>query len=437
MRMRGVRGAIGSIAVLALIAAACTNSPEADDGGGGGGGSTDGGGSGERVVVQLWTFEEEDFLGTLEADFEAANPNVDLDITAYPEENYGVKLDTAIAAGKEPDLTLYPGPEEITAGLFLPIDDALAEAGIDVSTYVPAIVEPGDELSCNWEGQLYCLGTFAGSVQMLYNKDLFDAAGIAYPAPYPPMTPDEFVDIACQLTDEAAGVWGGAASDPTSYLPADMLYSADGRTATGYVNGPEMVHQVDVLASGFEQGCIPAPNAVDPWSQGMDYFSKGQLGMVVTDFAGLEKAENAGINYGATAPPTPEGVEPYFFVWTDSVGVMSTSDHPDEAMSFIAFLATEGQNIRYEATGDIPLDLAIADEVDWAAGVPGRQDGLEVLSHARPLIFVPNRWDAIDPFYDAWGFVLAGEKAPQEALDDVAEAIQENLDKEWETWEKR
>ena len=75
--------------------------------------------------------------------------------------------------------------------------------------------------------------------------------------------------------------------------------------------------------------------------------------------------------------------------------------------------------------------------MDWAAGIPGRKDGLEVLSHARPRIFVPNRGDVSDdPFYDAWGFVLAGEKTAQEALDDAAEAIQENLDKEWEDWEE-
>jgi multiple sugar transport system substrate-binding protein len=215
-----------------------------------------------------------------------------------------------------------------------------------------------------------------------------------------------------------------------------MLTSADGRTATGYVNGPEMVHQVDLLAGAFERDCLPAPNAVDPWSQGMDYFSKGQLGMVITDFQNLPKAENAGINYGSTAPPTPEGVEPFFFVWTDSVGVMSSSDHPEEAMAFIAFLATDGQRIRYETTGDIPLDLAIADEVNWSAGISGREDGLEVLSHARPRIFVPNRDDVFAPYDDAWGYVQAGEKSAQQALDDAVEAVQENLDKEWENWDE-
>jgi multiple sugar transport system substrate-binding protein len=432
--MRGFRRAIGSIAVLALIAAGCTSSPEVE---GGGGGDAGGGASGERTTIELWTFSEEGFLESLEADFEAANPNIDLAITAYPEENYGVKLDTAIAAGREPDLTLYPGTDEIRAGLIMPIDDMVTEEGIDLSTYVPAIVEPGDDLSCAWEDHLYCLGTFAGSVQMLYNKDLFDAAGIPYPEPWPPMTPDEFVDIACELTDPDNQVWGGAASDPLAYMPEDMFYSPDGRTATGYVNGPEVVHQVDLLASAYERGCLPAANAVDPWSQGMDYFSKGQLAMVITDFAGLEKAEKAGINYGSTAPPTPEGVEPFFFVWTDSVAVMSSTDHPEEAMAFVKFLATDGQRIRYETTGDIPLDLAIADEVDWAKGVPGRQDGLEVLSHARPRLFIPNRGDVSeDPFYDAWGFVLAGEKSAQEALDEAAVAIQENLDKEWADWEE-
>lgn len=425
--MKKLRWIVVFVATLVVVGA-CTSDGES---------SGDGNGDGGRVTIELWTFAEEGFLESLESDFETANPNIDLDITAYPEENYDVKFDTAIAAGQEPDLTLYPGPEDIRAGLILPIDDMLAEEGIDVSTYVPAIVEPGDELSCAWEDQLYCLGTFAGSVQLLYNKDMFDAAGIPYPAPWPPMTPDEFVDIACRLTDAENQVWGGAASDPLSYMPEDMFFSADGRTATGYVNGPEVVHQFELLAGGYERGCFPAPNAVDPWSQGMDYFAAGQLGMVITDFAGLAKVENAGINYGSTGPPTPEGVEPFFFVWTDSVAALSTSEHPEEAMAFIAFLATEGQRIRYETTGDIPLDLAIADEVNWAAGIPGREEGLEVLSHARPRIFIPNRGDVSeDPYADAWGFVLAGEKTAQEALDDVAPAIQENLDREWEAWER-
>jgi multiple sugar transport system substrate-binding protein len=432
--MKKLRWFTTVLAALALVAAACT------DDGGQGDSDDQGTGTQEQVTLDFWTFGEGgigSFLATLEEGFENEHTNIDLNITSYPEENYGVKLDTSIAAGKAPDMTVFPDAQQVREDLILPLDDLDEEYGIDLSNYVPAVVEGGleDGLGCGFEGKLWCLGSYAGSTQMLYNKDMFDAAGIEYPAPWPPMTPDEFVDLACRLTDESKGIWGGAASDPLAYLPYDMFFSPDGRTATGYTNAPEMARQVELLAEGYERGCIPSSNILDPWEQGRDYFAKEQLAMVITDFQDLNKVEKAGINYGSTAPPTPEGVDPYFFVWSDNVAVLATTEHPEEAKAFIAYVATEGQRIRYQEEGEMPLDLAVAEEVDWAKGVPGRQDGLEVLSHARPLNFVPNRWDVIGPFYDAWGFVLDGSKSAQEALDEAAPAIQENLDKAWEDWE--
>jgi ABC-type glycerol-3-phosphate transport system substrate-binding protein len=159
--------------------------------------------------------------------------------------------------------------------------------------------------------------------------------------------------------------------------------------------------------------------------------------MVVTDFQSLNKIERAGVNYGVTGSPTAEGVEPWFNVWTDSVGVFANSEHPDEAKLFIAFMATEGQRLRVETTGDLPLDTAVAEELDWAGGTPGREEGLEVLQHARQGVFVPNRWDTFGPIFDAYGLIVGGEMAAQEALDEAASAIQENLDQAWEAWEEQ
>jgi multiple sugar transport system substrate-binding protein len=441
-------GRARTLAVLAatafLVAAtACTNSPEADDGEGGGStGAATGAtatGSGEPVDLDFWVFDEiggESYYGTLVDAFEAANPNIHVELTTYPEENYDIKLDTAIAAGKEPDLILIFGPRIPRRGLVLPLDDMVAERGIDLSTFNQAIVGEGGEFSCGYEGQLYCLGSYQGISAMFYNKDLFDAAGIPYPAPWPPMTPDEFVDIACRLTDEANGVWGGAAADPMSYLPWETYVSADGRSTTGIVNGPAVVHEFEVLADGFDRGCLPSLNSLDPWAQGLDFFAKGQLGMVVTDYIEQKKIENAGIDYGTTAVPAPAGADPYFFVWSDSVAVMTSTEHPDEAEAFVAFVATEGQRIRFETDGNIPLDNAVADEVDWAAGIPGREDGLEIATHSRPSMFIPDRWDVFGPLWDAWGFILGHEKSVQQALDDEADAVQDNLDKAWDTWER-
>lgn len=420
----------GALALTMVVLAACSNDS---------GGATQSGG-GEKVTLDFWAFGEGgigSFLQTLEQGFEAKYPNVDLNITSYPEESFGVKVDTAIAAHREPDLIVFPDADQVRQGLIMPLDDMVKEYNIDTSNYPPAIVDGGieDALGCGFEGHLYCLGTYAGFTAMLYNKDLFDAAGIAYPPVWPPMTPDQFVDYACRLTDQANGVWGGAASDPLAYLPFDMFFSPDGHTAEGYTNSPEMAHQVDILANAYKQGCLPSQNILDPWEQGRDYFAKGQLAMVITDFQDLDKVEHAGINYGATAPPTPTGVDPYFFTWSDNVAIMASTDHATEAKEFVAYVSTEGQKVRYQTKGAVPLDLSIAKDVNWANNIPGREDGLELLSHARAMVFVPNRWDVIDPFYDAWGFVLDGDKTAQQALDDAAPAIQENLDKAWKDWD--
>ena len=251
------------------------------------------------------------------------------------------------------------------------------------------------------------------------------------------MTPDEFVDIACRLTDPENEVWGGGAADPTAYLPWEIYFSEDGRTADAYVNGQATVHEFEVLASGFERQCLPSLNIIDPWHQGRDFFAKGQLGMVVTDHLDLDKVDASGINYGTTGPPTPAGYEPWFYSWSDSVAVMSTSDHPAEALEIVAFVATEGQRIRFETTGDLPLDSKVAEEMNWAKDVPGRLDGLEVSTHARPGIFIPEKCDVLGPIWDAWGLVVSGEKSAQEALDDAAPAVQENLDQAWEDWEEQ
>lgn len=423
---------LGLVLAASLVTVACTGNGEPEE--------TK---PGEQVTLDFWVFEEaqDEFFNAVVTAFEKENPNIDLEVTAYPEGNYGTKVDTAIAAGDPPDLGLSSGVETMRSGVLLPLDDVVQENNIDLSTFSPSVVGTGDEQNaeygCAYEGTLYCMGTYTGSVQVFYNKDMLDAAGIPYPAAWPPMTTDQFVDMACQLSDPDNGVYGAAYGDPVGWLPWEVLVSPDGRTATGYVNGPASVHAHEVLGRGIREGCAPSLTNFDPWEQGVDFFAKGNVAMVLTDFAGLKKLEQQGINYGVTAPPTPEGYTPWFNVWTDSVAVFDGTEHPEEAKAFIAFLATEGQMLRVEVTGDLPLDYAVAEEMNWAKGVPGREEVLDILPHARPKqpFFPGTFWLVFGPLYDAFAVTVDGESA-QAALDEAAPAIQENLDKVWEKWDR-
>src|SRR5262245_42509053 len=356
------RWLLALVAVVAIVATACTGGDEND--------STQG-----KVTLDYWGAAEN--MGAFDdqviSAFEAKYPNIDINLTTYPESNYGTKLQTALAAGVEPDLALFPGIDMMRAGQVLPLDDMIKEQNIDLSTYSQAVVgtsaqETNTEFSCSYGGKVYCLGTYVGSVQLLYNKDMFDAAGIAAPPPWPPMTVDQFIDDACRLTDKSKGIYGAAYAE--RFLPWESLLGSDGHTVD--VTDPVTVQAYDALGRGFTDGCAPSVNAVDPWAQGLDLFIQGKLAMVLTGFQDTAKIEKAGINYGFTAIPTPPGVDPYFDVWSDGVGVMAGSDHPDEAKLFVAFLTTEGQRIRAKE-GNVPISSAVAEETNWAQGVPGRE----------------------------------------------------------------
>lgn len=395
----------------------------------------------EKITLTFWAYEGyQDFLPRLIEGFEAKYPNIHVELTNIPEDQYGTKVETALAAGAPPDLAFVGDQKLIKNGVWLPLDDAIAKAGIDLSTWNQGIIGPkgveNAEEACKFEDKVYCLGSYTGAVMMFYNKDMFDAAGVEYPKTWPPMTVDQYSEIACKLTNKDKGIWGTANGDPVTWLAWETEVSADGKKTLGVVNGPASVHVHEVVAKMMQDGCAPALSVMDPWQEGVDYFSQGKLAMVITDFQSLFKIEQAKINYGVAHIPATEGVTPFFNVWTDSIGVFAKAAHPEEAKLFVMFQATEGQKIRVEKTGDLPVSLAAAKDYNWADDTPGRKEALEVLAHARPNVFIPNRWDVAGPLFDAFGFIVSGEKTAQAALDEAAQPMQDNLDKAWADWAK-
>jgi ABC-type glycerol-3-phosphate transport system substrate-binding protein len=421
------------LALVVVIGAAC-----GDDGEPGKSAAT---GPQQQVTLDFWVAEEgkDEYFDALIKAFEAKYPNIHIKVTAFPEDNYPTKIETAMAAGNPPDLAAISNLRWLREGKVLPLDDLVREQGIDLSTYNKSIIgDPAHvngEFGCSYQGKLYCLGSYLGAVGVFYNRAMFDAAGIPHPAPWPPMTIDQFVDTACRLTDKGKGVWGGAYGYPTSVLPWETQFSKDGRTAVGVANGPTAVHAYDVMARGIRERCAPSLSAMDPWEQGADFFAQGKLAMVLTDLQSFKKIEKAGIDYGVTHPPTAPGVEPFLQTWTDVFGVFAGTKHPDQAKLFVAFQTTQGQRLRVQVTGDMPISTAVAKEVNWAGGIRGREEALQVVPHARPAVFIPNRWDTVGALDEAYDQIVGGKPA-QQVLDEAAPKVQSDLEKAWKDWDK-
>ena len=423
------RWVIASLAVLTL-AVGCTSSD-----GSGSGGSGDGTGA-EPITLTLWAFEgEEAFFPTLKERFEAEHPNVTLEITSIPEDNYTTKVDTALAAGRPPDLGLVYEPRWFKAGAVLPLNDVITSHGIDLSTFNQNAMS-----GCRSGDTVYCLGSYTGAVLLFYNKELFDAAGVEYPSTTEPMTIDEFASVAAQLSqpndDLSKRVWGTVGEAPFWWVDPITHFSDDGRTIEGYANDQPTAHMYEVMSGLVRDGYAPTGSEFELIGT-EDLLAAGQVGMAISDnLVAIEGLETAGIDWGAAPVPIESAGAPvYVACWTDQVGVFSKSENPEMAKEFAAFVATEGNELRVEIADQLPLDSSVPGAQAWAKQSEGRADVMAVVAQARGAVFVPGFWDVTAPLWDSYDAMVAGDTSAQEGLDEVAPIMQESLDRSWETWE--
>jgi multiple sugar transport system substrate-binding protein len=440
--MSVIQRSVALIALAAILLAACGGTPAAPPAATTAPGepaATAAPSAGEQVTLTLWIFEgEEEFLPALKEEFEKQNPNIVLEITEIPEDQYVTKIDTALAANDPPDIGFVYGGQQrwLKAGKFLPIDEMLAENNIQPADFNQNAMS----LYCSYEGKYYCIGSYTGAVLLFYNKDMFDAAGIPYPSATEPMTIEEYADLARRLSvnsdDINQRVWGGSSGTNWWYADWANIYSEDGRTVEGYLNDEPTVRTYQLLADLVREGA--APSGADMQLLGdIDLLSQQKQAMSITDnFVAVANMEAAGLRFGAAPPPVEQrGDAPFIITWTDAFGVFSESDHPQEAMKFLSFLATEGNRMRNDFD-TMPLNMKLAEEIGWDSKNDGRAETLQAISLARSVIFVPGFYEITGgPVEDAFNAMIEGAPA-QEALDEAAALIQDDLDTAWETWDQ-
>ena len=392
----------------------------------------------EEVTLDLWMFlDGTGFLPSVVEAFEAAHPNIKVQITDVPEGEYVTKIDTALLAGAPPDIGFPYLRRWIKAGLVASIDEALESAGVNLDDYNEGAVSR----NCTFGGQVFCLGTFTAGYNLFYNKDMFDAAGIAHPSPDMPMTIDEYADIAMQLSvpsdDIAQRVWGATLPQPWWMDPGNY-YDETGRDVMGYVNDEDTVHFYQAVADLHGSGAVLTGADMSlVGNSTSDLLAAGQLGMAVADSPIAQPIlESAGVNWGAAPPPVEAaGQPPWVYTGSDELMAMSGSDNLEEALMFVLFWGTEGNRLRAE-TGGLPMNMRMAEEMGWAEGNAGRQELLAAIRTGRSTTFVPNVWNAYGHIAEALNSLMIEDGiSAQDALDEMAPVIQDDLDDIWATWD--
>ncbi|NUR88140.1 MAG: sugar ABC transporter substrate-binding protein [Nonomuraea sp.] len=184
-----MRLAIAALAVLPI--AAC--------GSGGGGDKAESGPV--TLTYRLWDEQQKVGYDKVMADFEKANPTIKVKVEVMPWDDYWTKLTADAVAGSAPDVFwMQPGyfPEFATKGVLAD----LTPLGLDTSKFHPNVVA-----SNTYDGKLYGVPKDWGMPGLLYNKDLFDKAGVKMPdkLTWAPDGSGTLVELAKKLTTDQAG----------------------------------------------------------------------------------------------------------------------------------------------------------------------------------------------------------------------------------------
>jgi multiple sugar transport system substrate-binding protein len=356
------------------------------------------------------------------AAFEAANPGVKVEATRYAYSDFKTALLTAVSGGDVPDtvrMDIVWVPEFADMGALAQLDGNMP--GFDE---IKGAVFPGPLATNFYKGHYYGLPQNTNTQVLLWNKAMFEAAGLTEP----PKTMEEFADVACSLSDKANEVYGYAEGGTYFWAPAPVFYAMGGKvvdenitTSTGYINGPESVAAFTMLKDLYDKGCL-SPNLLGGGIATDAGHAEGKYAMIIDGpwMVDIYKGNypDFQVNF-ALVPAGPQGTTSSVVGGEDLV-VMDGSANKEAAMQWAAFLLSpEAQKMMAEV-GVMPTLASLAGDPAMPAYFGIFQEQLKT-AQAR----VPHpKWSDMDnAINNAYQRILRGEQTVQEALDQAAQEI--------------
>ncbi len=298
-------------------------------------------------------------LDTIIKAFQAAHPNVTIEVQTASYDEYWTKLQTSIAGGAAPDtfeLNYENFVSYSSAGSLLDLTPlSQADANFKADVYYPRAYAVFQA-----DGKQYGLPETFSDVLLAYNKDLFDKAGVSYPTA--DWTWGDELAAAEKLTDPSAGTWGDY--QPIQFFEfykvlaqaGGSFFNADKTQAT--FNDAKGVEAASwIIDKVTKQKVMPA-NAFGP-DEDTALFKAGKLAMWHTgiwQFAGLKDVP---FKWDVQVEPGNATKAHHFFA--NAVVASANTAHPQEAWAWLNFLTSspDAVKVRLDASWELP---AVADQ---------------------------------------------------------------------------
>jgi arabinogalactan oligomer / maltooligosaccharide transport system substrate-binding protein len=425
--MRRTVPGLAGIAALALVLAACGNDSGDSD--------TDSESNTDSTSIsgELTWWDTSDAANeapaydALIAKFNEEYPDITIKHETVPFDQTQNKFKTAAESGSgAPDILRAEvawTPEFASLGYLYALDGT---APLEDNNYAET------PLSSNvYDGSTYGVPQVTDTLGLMYNKQLFEKAGLDPAAP--PTTWDEVKTAAETLKSKAKvdGIYinsGGYFLLPFLYGEGADLVDADAQTIT--VNSAEAATGIQTAQDLVKSGAAVKPVANDPYGTMMTLFKEGKVAMIINGpwevagiaddpkFGGIENLGVAPVPAGSAGQGAPVGGHNYV-VWSGM-----DESKADAAIAFINFMSSaESEAFIADELGLLPgnadaYDLVTNERVAlWA----------DAMAVAKPRPWIPEGGQFFAALDTMATQVMIQDKPVQAALDEVADTYKSDV----------
>ncbi|GEC04289.1 sugar-binding protein [Streptomyces spinoverrucosus] len=435
---RRTSAAVALGAALALTATAC-----GDDGSGGGGEGAEGSGTGKIVFWDNNGGVRTDIWKVIIADFEKANPDIEVEYVGIPSTDVQSKYDTAIQGGGLPDVGGVGAA--MLAGIAAqdalePLEDRLAKSSLNGKLNEDMVESV--KVAGGSDDNMFTIPTSANNGTLYYRTDLFEKAGLDAPTTW-----DSFYESAEKLTNVKKNEFGytirGGAGSIAQAL--DAMYGQSGITSfwdaggeKTTLNDPKNVEALEKYA-GLYKKYTPAADLNNDFTKMVSQWDSGTIGMLNHNLGSYQdhvKALGTDKFRGIPQPTGPGGKRVQVSNPIDGLGLFKSSKNKEAAWKFIEFAASHESNSKWnESAGAIPSNTEAAKDA-WISEAEPTKLAAEALNDGSTTIvqlpyYLPD-WNTISKADNEPGFqkVLLGDMSAKDFLDNMAEQLNE-AQKEW------
>lgn len=306
----------------------------------------------------------------LVAAFEARHPEIELELRHVPSQSeYRQRLATDFASGAPTDVMLLNYRRFATfaaQGGLEPLGTYLADSDLIQETdFFPQTIE-----AFYLNGQLWCIPQNLSSLVVYYNRDLFEAAGLPYPADG--WTHADFLQAARALTQDLDGDGRidqyGAGLEPNLFRLAPFIWQNGGDLVDDPARPARLTLDSPAALAAFQWFVDlqlkehVVPDAVAAAAESSESrFLNGRLGMYFNSRRGVPTYRTI-TGFAWDVVPLPQGTQPAGILHSDGYCMAATTETKEAAWKFIEFAnSIEGQTLVAASGRTVPSLREVAE----------------------------------------------------------------------------